>query len=98
MWLGWSRNPHFDRISRHGAKRAPCDTGLLSKLKIAKAAPDYGIEVVTLPIEKNADPHLMALRNWLKVHRQQFDVINTHSSTDAWLVALSCASLRHLPP
>lgn len=39
----------------------------------------------------------MALRNWLKVHRQQFDVINTHSSTDAWLVALSCASLRHSP-
>ena len=56
---GWGgqRNPHFDRISRHGAKRAPCDTGLLSKLKIAKAAPDYGIEVVTLPIEKNADLH-----------------------------------------
>ena len=23
----------------HGAKRAPCDTGLLSKLKIAKSSP-----------------------------------------------------------
>ncbi|MBI6522040.1 glycosyltransferase family 4 protein [Proteus mirabilis] len=65
--------------------------------KIAKAAPDYGIEVVTLPIEKKRGSALMALRNWLKVHRQQFDVINTHSSTDAWLVALSCASLRHSP-
>ncbi|HHX4110039.1 TPA: glycosyltransferase family 4 protein [Proteus mirabilis] len=65
--------------------------------KIAKAAPDYGIEVVTLPIEKKRRSALMALRNWLKVHRQQFDVINTHSSTDAWLVALSCASLRHSP-
>ncbi|HCT9396536.1 glycosyltransferase family 4 protein [Proteus mirabilis] len=65
--------------------------------KIAKAAPDYGIEVVTLPIEKKRGSALMVLRNWLKVHRQQFDVINTHSSTDAWLVALSCASLRHSP-
>ncbi|HDU8621448.1 TPA: glycosyltransferase family 4 protein [Proteus mirabilis] len=65
--------------------------------KIAKAAPDYGIEVVTLPIEKKRGSALMALRNWLKIHRQQFDVINTHSSTDAWLVALSCASLRHSP-
>ncbi|HBC6052196.1 glycosyltransferase family 4 protein [Proteus mirabilis] len=65
--------------------------------KIAKAAPDYGIEVVTLPIEKKRGSALMALRNWLKFHRQQFDVINTHSSTDAWLVALSCASLRHSP-
>lgn len=65
--------------------------------KIAKAAPDYGIEVVTLPIEKKRGSALMALRNWLKVHRQQFDVINPHSSTDAWLVALSCASLRHSP-
>ncbi|EPF6088351.1 glycosyltransferase family 4 protein [Proteus mirabilis] len=65
--------------------------------KIAKAAPDYGIEVVTLPIEKKRGSALMALRNWLKVHRQQFDVINTHSSTDAWLVVLSCASLRHSP-
>ncbi|HEJ9417745.1 TPA: glycosyltransferase family 4 protein [Proteus mirabilis] len=65
--------------------------------KIAKAAPDYGVEVVTLPIEKKRGSALMALRNWLKVHRQQFDVINTHSSTDAWLVALSCASLRHSP-
>ncbi|MBI6272710.1 glycosyltransferase family 4 protein [Proteus mirabilis] len=65
--------------------------------KIAKVAPDYGIEVVTLPIEKKRGSALMALRNWLKVHRQQFDVINTHSSTDAWLVALSCASLRHSP-
>lgn len=65
--------------------------------KIAKAAPDYGIEVVTLPIEKKRGSALMVLRNWLKIHRQQFDVINTHSSTDAWLVALSCASLRHSP-
>ncbi|SUC11930.1 glycosyl transferase [Proteus mirabilis] len=39
------------------AKRAPCDTGLLSKLKNCQSSPDYGIEVVTLPIEKNADLH-----------------------------------------
>lgn len=65
--------------------------------KIAKAAPDYGIEVFTLPIEKKRISSLKALRQWLKLHRHQFDVINTHSSTDAWLVAASCATLRHSP-
>ena len=66
--------------------------------KIAKAAPDYGIEVFTLPIEKKRVSALKALRQWLKIHHHQFDVINTHSSTDAWLVAASCATLRYTPP
>ncbi|WYW99119.1 glycosyltransferase family 4 protein [Proteus vulgaris] len=66
--------------------------------KIAKAAPDYGIEVFTLPIEKKRVSALKALRQWLKLHHHQFDVINTHSSTDAWLVAASCATLSHTPP
>ncbi len=26
------------------------------------------------------------------------DVVNTHSSTDSWLAALACATLRHAPP
>ena len=32
---------------------------------------------------------LRALRGWLARNGREFDVINTHSSTDAWLVALA---------
>lgn len=65
--------------------------------KIAKVASDYGINVITLPIEKKRGSALKSLRQWLKQHHHQFDVINTHSSTDAWLVAISCATLRQPP-
>lgn len=65
--------------------------------KIAKVASEYGIHVITLPIEKKRWPALKAIRQWLKQHHQQFDVINTHSSTDAWLVAVACATLCNPP-
>ena len=38
------------------------------------------------------------MRAWLAQHGRTFDVINTHSSTDAWLVALAGATLRGMPP
>ena len=38
------------------------------------------------------------MRRWLAREGAAFDVINTHSSTDAWLVALACATLRRMPP
>ena len=63
---------------------------------IALAALDQGIEVIALPIEKKRLPGLFAMRALLR--RRRFDVINTHSSTDTWLVALSCASLSDAPP
>ncbi|OAT28647.1 glycosyltransferase family 4 protein [Proteus myxofaciens] len=66
--------------------------------QIAKVASEYGIDVITLPIEKKRYAALTAMRRWLKQHHHQFDIINTHSSTDAWLVAVSCATLRHTPP
>jgi glycosyltransferase involved in cell wall biosynthesis len=49
-----------------------------------------------LPIEKKRLGGVGALRDWLRAHPA--DVINTHSSTDSWLVALAWASLRKAPP
>lgn len=47
----------------------------------------YGLEAVALPIGEKRPAGVFALRRWLKEHRP--DVVNTHSSTDAWLTALS---------
>ena len=63
---------------------------------IAREAPSHGVEVVALPIEKKRPAGLLAMRSLLS--SRGFDVVNTHSSTDAWLVALACASLRTAPP
>jgi len=63
---------------------------------IARAAPGHGVEVIPLPIEKKRLRGLLAMRRLLAGRR--FDVVNTHSSTDAWLAALACASLRDAPP
>jgi len=65
---------------------------------IYPAAQRRNIPVVALPIEKKRPRALLAVRTWLTAHRGQFDVINTHSSTDSWLVALARASLRDVPP
>lgn len=65
--------------------------------EIHPAARKRGIPVVALPIGKKRPGALMALTRWLEKHRN-FDVVNTHSSTDSWLTALACAWLRDAPP
>lgn len=55
-----------------------------------------GIHVTALPIGRKRLAGLRALRRWLAVHSA--DVVNTHSSTDSWLVALACKTLRGAPP
>jgi glycosyltransferase involved in cell wall biosynthesis len=65
---------------------------------ILPAARARGLAVDGLPIEAKKLPGLRAMRRWLALHAGSFDVINTHSSTDAWLVGLACASLRNAPP
>jgi len=56
-----------------------------------------GVPVEALPIARKNWKGFTALRNWLKAH-PKIDVLNTHSSTDAWLAALACATLRQAPP
>lgn len=65
---------------------------------IDRTARERGIPAVVLPIFKKRPDALLALRKWLRMHASDFDVVNTHSSTDAWLVALANATLaRSLP-
>ena len=66
--------------------------------EIYPAAQKRGIPVVALPIEKKRFPALFAARGWLSKNKGGFDVINTHSSTDAWLTAVASLSLGDAPP
>ena len=63
---------------------------------IHAAAMKRGLPVAALPIARKGLRGVLALRSWLSDHRP--DVINTHSSTDTWLTALACATLRQPPP
>lgn len=65
---------------------------------IAAAAERAGLPVTALPIRKKAPADLWAMRRWLGGQRTQVDVVNTHSSTDSWLAAIACASMRDPPP
>ena len=40
---------------------------------------------------------LLKLRAWLGRRGSEYDVINTHSSTDSWLVAVASATLKNMP-
>lgn len=62
------------------------------------AAHQMGLPVVSLPIGAKKMGALMALRRWLAANGRDFDVINMHSSTDSWLSALACRTLRGMPP
>lgn len=61
------------------------------------AALRLGIPVVALPIGRKNLRGLLALRGWLMARNWEFDIINTHSSTDSWLAALACSMTRRTP-
>lgn len=66
--------------------------------RIHDEAGRYGVEKVALPIARKGPRGLFALRHWFAANGA--DVVNTHSSTDSWLAALSCKApivrTRHL--
>jgi len=66
--------------------------------EILPAARARGLPVDGLPIEAKKMPGLRSVRRWLAQRGAAFDVINTHSSTDAWLVALARTTLKDMPP
>lgn len=67
-----------------------------AEARIFAEAPRRGIPVSALPIARKNLRGWRALRRIIDALRPE--VINTHSSTDAWLAALACASLRAAPP
>lgn len=64
--------------------------------RILAQAADWGVPAVALPIEKKRPAGLRALVAWLGANRS--DIVNTHSSTDSWLVALALAMLGRPVP
>ncbi|MBS0324047.1 MAG: glycosyltransferase family 4 protein [Proteobacteria bacterium] len=64
--------------------------------RIHSEAPGFGVPVEALPIGRKKLRGARALRAWLRHHRP--DVVNTHSSTDAWLVALAGLGRDDAPP
>jgi glycosyltransferase involved in cell wall biosynthesis len=66
--------------------------------EILPAAKRIGVPVQAIDIEKKRIGPLLNLRAWLARNGHEVDVINTHSSTDSWLVAVASAALRSAPP
>jgi glycosyltransferase involved in cell wall biosynthesis len=67
-----------------------------AEARIFQEAARYGVEAVELPIARKRIGGVLALRRYLA--QRAFDVVNTHSSTDAWLAALACRTLAGAPP
>jgi glycosyltransferase involved in cell wall biosynthesis len=61
---------------------------------IFSRAKDWGVNALALPIDEKRWANFRAMRSWMQLNRGDFDLINTHSSTDSWLVALANLSLR----
>lgn len=65
---------------------------------IGAEAKEMGIPVEFLEISRKRPRSLLILRRWLAQHGHEYDVINTHSSTDSWLTAIACHTLSGMPP
>ncbi len=55
--------------------------------RIVAEAPRFGVPAVALAIGRKRPAGVLALRRAL--HAAQFDIVNTHSSTDTWLTAVA---------
>jgi len=64
--------------------------------EILPAAQRMGVPTTAIDIEKKRLGPLFRLRSWLAQHGHEYDVINTHSSTDSWLTAMALATLASL--
>jgi glycosyltransferase involved in cell wall biosynthesis len=79
-------------IRRGHEARILCPPGA----RIHAEAPGWGVPAVALPIARKRLAGLRALTRWFRENR--CDVVNTHSSTDSWLTALSIAALGRPVP
>ena len=66
-----------------------------AQAEIAKRAADFGVPVCLVPIFHRNVRAFWSLRQALK--RLKPDIVNTHSSTDSWLIAAVCLTLRRPP-
>ena len=63
--------------------------------RIFEEARRYGVEALALPIARKRPGAVLALRRLLR--DRPFEVVNTHSSTDTWVVALASRGLARAP-
>ena len=98
--IGWGGQELRILTEMEGMQRRGHRVTLLTAdaAEILPAARSRALEVVGLPIAYKKYRGFAAMRRWLAVHGREYDVVNTHSSTDAWLVALASATLRGMPP
>ena len=87
--LGWGGQEIRILAEAQGLMRRGHDLKLLCapQARIHVEAPNWGVPVVALPIDRKRPRGLRALAAWLRANRS--DVLNTHSSTDSWLAALA---------
>jgi glycosyltransferase involved in cell wall biosynthesis len=65
---------------------------------IALAAARLQVPLVPVAIPSKRIGSLRSLRRWLASERSSIDLLNTHSSTDSWLAAVACTTMRNAPP
>jgi glycosyltransferase involved in cell wall biosynthesis len=96
--LGWGGQEIRVLTEARGVMRAGHEVQLAAPpdSRIAMEAPRFGVPLVALPIGRKRVGGVAAMRRLLGERR--FDVVNTHSSTDAWLAALACACTVGAPP
>lgn len=95
--MGWGGQEIRILAEIEGMRRRGHEITLIAPegARIVPEAQRRSITTVVLPIGRKRLPGFLALRRWLAAHR--VDVINTHSSTDSWLAALACLTLRDAP-
>ena len=94
--LGWGGQEIRILSESQGLLRRGHDVKLLCapQSRIRAEAANWGVPAVPLPIERKRPVGLGALHQWFGANLS--DIVNTHSSTDSWLVAL--ALLAHGRP
>jgi glycosyltransferase involved in cell wall biosynthesis len=65
---------------------------------LTTAARNDGLDLASPPIDRKNLKGLISMRSWLSSHLANYDVINTHSSTDSWLAALALTMLPGRKP
>ena len=96
--LGWGGQEIRVLTEARGVARAGHEVLLAAppEARITAEAERFGVAVERLPIGRKGVKGVVALRRLLA--RRAFDVVNAHSSTDAWLAAIAGATLGQAPP
>jgi len=91
--LGWGGQEIRILSEAQGMIRRGHDVRLLCppQAQIRAEAASWGVPAIALPIDRKRPVGLGALHQWFSANTS--DIVNTHSSTDAWLSALALIAL-----